>query len=128
MIGLTKADKILIIMVIFFSILGIVYVKSISTNEANLYLVIEVDGKPYKTISLGGAQANQIITVETEAGRNIIEVEEKRVRIKEADCKDQLCVKTGWLSQSNQISVCLPNRVSIRLIGGEKNDIDIISY
>ncbi|AOT72747.1 NusG domain II-containing protein [Geosporobacter ferrireducens] len=125
---MTKWDKILIIMVICSSVLGMFYVKSISTNKANLYLAIEVDGKPYKTISLGGAQANQIITVETAAGRNVIEVEGNRVRIKEADCKDQLCVKMGWLSRSNQISVCLPNRVSVKLIGGETNDIDIISY
>ncbi len=128
MIRLTKWDKVLIISVIFFSVLGMFYVKSISTNNDNLYLVLEVDGKPYKTISLDTSQKNQIFSVETATGKNIIEVEGNKVRIKEADCKDQLCVKTGWLSKSNQISICLPNRVSIKLIGGKNDDVDIISY
>ncbi|SHJ90025.1 hypothetical protein SAMN02745975_03183 [Geosporobacter subterraneus DSM 17957] len=125
---MTKWDKLLIITVVFLSTLGMFYVKSISTNSDNLYLAIEVDGKPYKTISLGGSPKNQLITVETPAGINLIEVEGNRVRIKEADCRDQLCVKTGWLSRANQISICLPNRVSIKLIGGKEDDIDIISY
>lgn len=128
MIRVTKWDKLLIITVFFLSTLGMVYVKSISTNTDNLYLAIEIDGKPYKTISLGGPQKNQLITVETPAGNNLIEVEGNRVRMKEADCRDQLCVKTGWLSRANQISICLPNRVSIKLIGGKEDDIDIISY
>ena len=32
-----------------------------------------------------------------------------------SDCPDQICVNTGWLSESGQTAVCLPNRVTVTI-------------
>ncbi|MBB6214906.1 hypothetical protein HNQ80_000991 [Anaerosolibacter carboniphilus] len=124
---MTKWDKVLIGCIIMASMFGLFIVKKISINSDNLYLVIEVDGKEYKKVSLEAAQEQQLIEVNSKEGHNLIEINGLNARIVEADCKDQLCVKMGWLNRANQTSICLPNKVSIKLITN-KSDIDIISY
>ena len=57
-----------------------------------------------------------------------------RVRINKADCPDQVCVLTGWLTRNGQISACVPGRVLIRIEGhlstdneaGGQDDLDVI--
>jgi hypothetical protein len=107
--------------------IGLFIVKEISTNSGNLYLVVEVEGKEYKKISLDSNLDKQFIEIDSKGGHNLIEINGLSVRIAEADCKDQLCVKMGWLDRMNQTSICLPNKVSIKLVTN-KSDVDIISY
>ncbi|MCR4435919.1 MAG: NusG domain II-containing protein [Clostridiales bacterium] len=45
----------------------------------------------------------------------VILVEKGRIRFKEADCPDQICVKTGWLTERGEIAVCLPNKALITI-------------
>lgn len=114
--------------VVFLSLSGIFLIEKISVNTEQLYLKIQVDGKLFKTISLEQGKQSQVISIETPTGESLIEIEGKKVRMKSSNCRDQLCVKNGWLSRPNETSVCLPNRVSITLVGGSSNDVDIISY
>ncbi|QZY56597.1 NusG domain II-containing protein [Crassaminicella profunda] len=124
---MTKWDKILIVAVIFFALIGMFWIKEITTNNEHLYLIIEVDGEAYKKISLDGSDVSKTIEINTKYGHSVIEIDGKGARFLESDCKDQLCVKMGKITKSNQTSICLPNRVSIKLIS-EKSDVDIVSY
>lgn len=54
-----------------------------------------------------------------------IEVLDGKIRFYSAECPDQVCVKTGWISQPGQIAVCLPAGVIIK-IEGVNNEFDII--
>jgi len=46
----------------------------------------------------------------------------------ESDCPDKLCVRSGYISRIGQIAVCVPNRVSIRVVGAAKaSDVDAIA-
>ena len=40
-----------------------------------------------------------------------VEIRKGRVRIKESDCVNQLCVKQGWTN--NLPIICLPNKVAV---------------
>ena len=58
-----------------------------------------------------------------------VEVKSGKVRISESDCHDKICEKTGFISSPMQTIVCLPNRISIRLIGAKANtgsNIDVV--
>lgn len=123
----TKWDKFLIIAVILFSISGSFFVKSISTNYDQMYLVIEIDGKEYKKISVDPSTPHKQISIDTDYGHNVIEIHGNGAAIVEADCRDQLCVKIGKITRANQTSICLPNRLSIKLVSN-KSDVDVISY
>ncbi|TCO79991.1 NusG domain II-containing protein [Marinisporobacter balticus] len=127
MIIVTKWDRWLIISIIFFAIMGMFFVKSITHNDEHLYLIIEVDGKEYKKISLDPSNPPSTVKIDTIYGHSIIEVGGDGAKFLESDCKDQLCVKMGKITKANQTSICLPNRVSIKLIS-KKSDVDSISY
>ena len=63
-------------------------------------------------------------TVAWEGGYNVVEVERGRIRVAEANCPDQICVRQGWLSNSAAPIACLPHKLVIRLEGGEEAGID----
>jgi hypothetical protein len=42
-----------------------------------------------------------------------------RVRVAESDCPKGVCRHTGWQSRPGRVIVCLPNRVVVRIVGGE---------
>lgn len=73
---------------------------------------ILVDGTPIKTIDLS---VDQSFTVEGVGGFNRIVVEHGSIRVAEADCKGNDCVKSGARSSGVPI-ICLPHRVVIRFV------------
>jgi hypothetical protein len=81
---------------------------------ANIY----VNGECVRSVDLSLVTESFEFTVETSAGTNVIQVEPGRIRVKEADCPDQVCVHAGWIADSANPVVCLPHRLVIRL---EKN-------
>lgn len=58
-------------------------------------------------------------------GHNVIVLSGRTARMQSADCRDQVCVRTGTLTHAGQVAVCLPNRVVLR-ITGETSEIDAI--
>ena len=53
--------------------------------------------------------------MEWEGGYNLIEVERGRIRVAEADCPDQVCVRQGWISNSVVPIACLPHKLVVQL-------------
>ena len=51
---------------------------------------------------------------------NVVLVEPGRVRMLEANCPDQLCVHMGWTDSAAKPIVCLPNGVTVAVIGGRE--------
>lgn len=55
-----------------------------------------------------------------------------RIRIAEADCPDQICVQTGWVSHPGQLSVCVPGKLILKLAADgssastETDEVDVI--
>ncbi|WP_053957523.1 NusG domain II-containing protein [Inediibacterium massiliense] len=125
---MTKWDKVLIILVIFFAFGGMFWVKSLTIHEGQLYVIIEVEGKEYKKIALDANGKTQTFHIHTSYGNSVIEVDQDGARFIESDCKDQLCIKMGKITKSNQTSICLPNRISIKVVSKEQSEIDGISY
>ena len=58
-------------------------------------------------------------------GHNTIILHGKTARMAHADCRDQVCVRTGTLTHAGQAAVCLPNKVVLKLVG-EKTEVDAI--
>jgi len=52
-----------------------------------------------------------------------VEIRDGKVRISESDCPDKICEKTGFISSPMQTIVCLPNRISVRIIN-DNSDTD----
>lgn len=46
-------------------------------------------------------------------GNNTVIIKSGEVYMKEANCKNQICVHTGKISKSGESIVCLPNKVVV---------------
>ncbi len=56
----------------------------------------------------------------------VLEVKNGRVRVASSNCKQQLCVRHGWIDRPKEALLCLPNHVTVEL-AGEDAEYDAIS-
>lgn len=83
-------------------------------QTANIY----VDGVCVRSVDLSRVTQGESFAVESALGVNLVEAQPGRIRVAQADCPDQVCVQSGWLSDSAAPIVCLPHKLVIRLEGG----------
>jgi hypothetical protein len=76
--------------------------------------VIRAAGQVIETVSL---TRTQTFSVSGPLGATKIEIEPGRARVARDPSPRQLCVKQGWLTQSGQAALCLPNQVSLEIRG-----------
>jgi len=86
--------------------------------------VIRAAGHIVKTTALTRAQS---FSVNGPLGATQIEIEPGRARVAADPSPRQLCVKQGWLTQSGQAALCLPNQVSLE-IRGRSAAYDTLGY
>lgn len=87
-------------------------------------VVIRSGGKVFKEVSLS---RNQQIEVPGPLGISLIAIQDRRVRIASDPSPRQYCVRQGWLQQAGEIALCLPNQVSVELVGSKKR-YDSLNY
>lgn len=58
---------------------------------------------------------DDVLTMASSAGTNVIEVQSGKVRVSEADCPNQDCVEQGWISNAGQQIVCLPHKLVVNI-------------
>jgi hypothetical protein len=87
-------------------------------------VVIRAAGQVVQTAALTHAQT---FSVHGPLGTTQIEIEPGRARIARDPSPRQLCVKQGWLTQSGQAALCLPNQVSLE-IRGRTSAYDTLGY
>lgn len=126
---LTKWDKILISTIVIISLLAMVGISLSKNQEDLLYGIIEVNGIEEEVINLTQVDQAYTIKIGDNTHYNIIEVSPGSIGFIEATCPDQDCIRMGTLDRPGQMSVCLPNRVTIRVEGwGQDDDLDSTTY
>ena len=62
-------------------------------------------------------------------GYNIVVISGGTVRVSEASCPDQVCVRKGATDQTNDPIACLPNKLVVQVVGGgeQNNQLDGVS-
>ena len=60
-------------------------------------------------------------------GESHISIDQGKVRFKQSPCTNQYCVHQGWLAHAGQVAICLPNQISLQLIG-ENKPYDSLNY
>lgn len=87
-------------------------------GEVNPVARISRDGVLLEEIDLNGVEQPYTLTFEDESGSNTVSVEKGRIRMRSADCPDQVCVNQGWISDGAVPIVCLPHRLMVEIKGG----------
>lgn len=117
-----KGDLIIYFLVILITILPFLLPElTIKSKPDNLdlnktYVEIDYNGNKYSYSLL----ENQEIILKN--GLIIVEIKDKKVRVKQSDCPDKICVKRGWIEKPGQFIICMPNKLIVKIVGNEKYD------
>ena len=111
-------DIVIIFSLFVISVLPIFFYSS-DSGKKEFYLLLD-----NKVIYLD--KKNSILDL-SEYGKNVkIEILEEKLRFIESDCRDKICIKTGFISKCNDVAICIPNKVALQ-IKCQKSDFDAIS-
>lgn len=117
-------NKVLIIIAAAIFVVGIVGSILVLNAPRKDTVIIRRDDKILYTIDLKTA-ADKTFDIEYKGSRNTVEIRDGRIRVRDADCPDKVCVKTGWLSSSAIPIVCLPNHLVIEFM--EAGEVDAVA-
>mgnify|MGYP000075787277 FL=1 len=116
-----KADIVLFVCLVLAG--AVMSLAALTSGKEGANVVITVDGSVYGTYPLS---EDREITVSRNGHMNKITIKDNTVQMSEADCSNRLCIKTGRISRTNEAIVCLPNRVMVKITGGD-SDVDVIT-
>lgn len=64
--------------------------------------------------------------INTFYGANTLVIDNGRAYVKDATCKDHICVKEGKISKKGDMIICLPNELFIEITDGEDGEYDAV--
>lgn len=119
-----KNDLILILVICIitaasFAVYGFIF------NEEGVSVIVSIDGKEYKILSLN---EDTILDIPGDAGVNCLEIKNGYVNMLSASCPDQICVYHKEIHCNKETIVCLPGKIVIEIRGGQLSGIDAVAY
>jgi hypothetical protein len=63
-------------------------------------------------------QENRKIKIKGALGDSTLIIQDGQVRFSESPCSNKSCIQGGWLKNSGEVGACLPNQVSVQIMGG----------
>ncbi len=86
------------------------------------YASVYVDGREVGRYPLS---ENREVTVPADGGYNVIVIRDGKADVTDADCPDGTCVHSRAVSGVGETIVCLPHKLTVRIVGKEAPDADI---
>ncbi len=112
-------------LVLIASTLCVIYsFQTLWTNEHAAKVQIRLGDKIYATYSLNQQRE---IHVHGKLGDATISIAQGKARFSKSPCHTQYCVHQGWLTHAGQAAICLPNQISLELLG-ETKPYDTLNY
>lgn len=90
-------------------------------TSGTVYAIVEQDSKELMRLPLSESGEYRISNGDS---YNVIEITEGGVRMKEADCPDQICVSHRQISRDGESIICLPNQVVVTIQSSNSSEID----
>jgi hypothetical protein len=95
----------------------IVLFKTLWLGEAASKVQIRAGSQVFSTLSLNQQRS---IEVPGPLGITRVIIDNGKVRVASDPGPRQYCVKQGWLEQVGQVAMCLPNQVSVEMLGNKR--------
>ena len=122
--SLKKGDFLVVVFVLL-AALGLLAVKALPATSGDRLLLVEINGKLHSEIPFN-EDSEDLITVNLPGGHAIVEIVAGRVRVLPMEkhlCPLGICSAVGWIEQSGDAIVCLPNRLVMTVVGGDVNAV-----
>lgn len=118
---LTRADRVIVTLAL--ALLPWLYLTYWMPATQGDEIRIMVNGKERMAVSL---HHDHRLTIEGALGPSIIDIHDGKARFAASPCPGKQCVHTGWVSHGGESATCLPNRVSLVVMGGEQRFDSIV--
>lgn len=109
-----KREILLILTVLLVSVL-LLFSRRLRHQDPAASVEITVDADVTETLDLSKDQ--ELVIHTKNGGSNKLIIKNGEAWITEASCPDKLCIRQGKISSDGQIIVCLPNKMTARVIG-----------
>lgn len=120
---MNKNDVKLIIGIIILTIIPLA-IFSAKDQEGEKVAHIYYQNELIQTIDLTKNEKKEYI-VKGENGPVVIEVDEEKIRVKQEESPLHICSKQGYIQNSTETIVCLPNKIVIQI--KDKESIDTVA-
>lgn len=115
---MTRRDKVLIIVVMVFSLIGIAAIKLLPVfRQEAAHAVVKVGGQVVRYIDLTDESVNHKIQIEGPLGTSVLQVQGGSIMMISSPCPDRLCIKKGRVYKPGAAIVCVPNEISVAVEG-----------
>jgi hypothetical protein len=94
------------------------------SKEQATKVQIRLGDKTYATYSINQTRE---IHLHGKLGDAVISINQGKARFAKSPCRNQYCIHQGWLTHAGQAAICLPNQISLELLG-ETKTYDSLSY
>lgn len=111
---MTRADRLLLLSAI--CMLPLLYAQLWQDGATASHIRVQAGNAAPVTTPLA---ADRTLHVHGPLGDSVIEVNQGRARFISSPCAGQSCVHSGWLQAAGDMTACLPNRVSLQIVGVE---------
>ena len=122
---ITFVDVIVIVCILLLSTgiilkakLGLIWQSEKVTN-ASVYH----DGKLHKHLKLAEDREISLLN-----GKMVVEIKEKKVRVKKSECPRQLCVNIGWIQHTGEAIICVPFKTLIEIKSVDAPVVDAVVF
>jgi hypothetical protein len=112
------------VVIIASAIVVIFLFKTLWSNTPASQLMVRQGNKVVGTYDLNQSRE---LHLHGPLGESRISIAQGQVRFKQSPCTNQYCVHQGWLKLAGQVAICLPNQISLQLIGEDK-PYDSLNY
>lgn len=92
------------------------------TKKDGSFVVIETDGKIVAKYPL---DINGVFPLN--GGTNVLVIENGAAYLNYSSCPDHVCENMGKIRSVGETIVCLPNRVTVTVVGNSDDGVDLIS-
>ena len=113
----------------FILIICLLVISNVVTNKAEgkvKYAIVTIEGKQKFKLNMN-EDIELVLTKDkypSLLGEMIIEIKDKRVRVKKEESPLHYCSMQGWVDSVAKPIVCLPNSVVVTIMGQEVPDSD----
>lgn len=110
---ISKKDFFIILAILLTGIIVVSVTFAVKKMNPGKTAVISVDSKIIEKIDLENHD-NVNFSIENIKGV-VFEVNNGKIRIKESDCPDKICVKTDFIDSKGEKIVCLPKKLIVEI-------------
>ncbi len=119
---MTRADKVVIVLAVL--LLPFLYIEFWGNRSQGEVVLIRSTNSEDTTLPL---DQDKQLTIEGALGTSIIDIKDRQVRFIDSPCQGKQCVMAGWLNKDGQLAACLPNGVTVQIMGRDQR-FDAVNF